>query len=89
MEPLSAISTTLLRKPAKYIGARQRAHPPIYQRADGGGGLLQAALGFSPPQLQAMAAKGLIAGGEVGELDPKVYTLETGRGHAVRRPVFL
>jgi hypothetical protein len=66
-----------------YVAAQQREHPPIYQAVDGSFRPLRAALGFAPAELQTMAAKGLIAGGEVGELSPYAYVRDIGRGHAV------
>jgi Peptidase U49 len=69
--------------PAAYIAARQREHPPLYQRADGGHALFQRALEFSPQIMQTRVANGLIAGGEVGALTPVAYVTDIGRGYAI------
>jgi hypothetical protein len=80
---VSAFSISYWRTPRNYVAARQRAHPAIYQAADGGLALFSAAFDFAPLELTSMAWKGLIAGGEVGELTPTVYVRYLARGSAV------
>ncbi len=80
---MSIASGKHFRTPAEYIAAHQEQHPPIYLRADRGEALFQGALRFSSPIIQAKAARGLIAGGEIGELTPVAYVAEIAHGHAI------
>lgn len=69
--------------PARYLEARQRAHPPRYQKAAGWKALFDRALSLAPPILRTRVANGLIASGEVGDLTPVACVTEVGRGYAV------
>lgn len=69
--------------PADYIVAQQLRHPPLYQTADGGRVIFGLAVDYSSPVIQSKVAKGLIAGGEVGEFTPVAYVTEIGRGYGI------
>jgi hypothetical protein len=70
--------------PAWYIEGRRRSHPPVYQRtAAAWQGLFDVALNLSTPKLRALAKKGAIASGEIGELTPSTYVTRRGSGYAV------
>jgi hypothetical protein len=69
--------------PADYIAVQQCKFRPKYQAHDGGRALFSRALEVAPTKIKTMAAKGLIAGGEVGELTPRAYVKLIGRRYAV------
>ena len=81
--PMSTTSSANFRNPARYIEARQREHPPIYQSAAGWQGLFGGALTFVAPIMQARTRRGMIGGGEVGELTPVASVTEVGSGYAI------
>jgi hypothetical protein len=68
---------------ARYIVERQSQHPPKYQNEAGWKALFGMALDLSPPAIRSMAARGVIASGEIGELTPSVYVTRRGSGYAV------
>ena len=70
--------------PARYIDGRRHSHPPVYQRTVAAWqGLFGIALKLATPRLRALAVKGAIASGEIGELTPSTYVTRRGRGYAV------
>jgi hypothetical protein len=70
--------------PARYLASRQRQYPPIYQKtAVAWNALFGVALDLSTPRLRALAARGAIASGEVGEQTPSIYVTRRGMGYAV------
>ena len=70
--------------PVRYIAALQHERPPLCQTPQEWNGLFGTALELSPPGIRAMAARGVIAGGEVGDLSPDMRTLSRGfRRYAV------
>ena len=71
------------RTPAEYIQARRRERPPIYQRGGGWEALFAGALKCSAPVLSRMAAGGVIASGEIGELTPVAQVTRIGSGYAI------
>jgi hypothetical protein len=76
-------SITHFSTPAGHLADRQRRYPPRYQTADGGKALFNRALGFSSSKIQALYARGFIAGGEVGELTPVVRAKNINPGYVV------
>ena len=70
--------------PSRHIAERQYKFPPVYQKtASAWESLFGAALDLSTSALRALAARGAIASGEVGELTPSTYVTRRGRGYAV------
>jgi hypothetical protein len=70
--------------PARYIEGRQDNHRPIYLKTEADWqGLFGVALNLSTPKLRTLAAKGVIASGEIGELTPSIYVTRRGRGYAI------
>jgi hypothetical protein len=70
--------------PSRHIAERQRKFPPIYEREAGAWqALFSVALDLSTPALRNLAARGLIASGEIGELTPSTYVSRRGKGYAI------
>jgi hypothetical protein len=70
--------------PGRYLAQRQRKFPPIYQKTSSSWeALFGTALDVSTPKLRALAKRGAIASGEVGELTPSTHVTRKGRGYAI------
>jgi hypothetical protein len=70
--------------PARYIEGRQHNHRPVYLRTGADWqGLFGVALDLSTPKLRTLAANGVIASGEIGEMTPSIYVTRRGRGYAI------
>src|SRR5258708_2217130 len=70
--------------PSRHIAEWQRKFPPVYQKtATAWESLFGVALDLSTSALRTLAARGVIAGGEIGELTPSTYVTPRGRGYAV------
>lgn len=80
---MPTVSAERFRRPAQYIAARQREHPPRYQSGSGWTALFGGALEFCPTVMRRRVRRGMIAGGEIGELAPIARVTTVGRGYAI------
>jgi hypothetical protein len=77
------ISPADFRNAGKYMEARQRQHPAIYQRSEAWTRLLGRAVEMSPAVIQKRVQNKSVIAAEIGELTPEIRVTKIGRSFAV------